>query len=85
MCLREAEGQHGVRVINIAPGYVRTNIHKGMAISFEEYCRRLGNPDFMTPEELDDIIYYCYQLPAHLCVRELVVTPTRTVFQDRKQ
>ena len=79
-CLREAEGKHGVRVINIAPGYVRTNIHTRMGISFEEYCQRLGNPDFMTPEELADIIYYCYQLPPHICIRELVVTPTRTAF-----
>jgi NAD(P)-dependent dehydrogenase (short-subunit alcohol dehydrogenase family) len=28
--LREAEGKNGVRAINVAPGYVRTNIHAGM-------------------------------------------------------
>lgn len=78
--LREAEGKHGVRVMNIAPGYVKTNIHQGMGITFEEYCRRLGNPDFMTADELAAIILYCYQLPAHLCVRDLVVAPTRTTF-----
>jgi NADP-dependent 3-hydroxy acid dehydrogenase YdfG len=78
--LREAEGKNGVRVINIAPGYVKTNIHKGMGITFEEYCRALGNPDFMTAGELAEIILYCYRLPAHLCIRDLVVTPTRTTF-----
>jgi NADP-dependent 3-hydroxy acid dehydrogenase YdfG len=78
--LREAEGKNGVRVVNIAPGYVKTNIHRGMGITFEEYCRRLGNPDFMTADELSEIIHYCYRLPAHLCVRELVVAPTRTTF-----
>jgi NADP-dependent 3-hydroxy acid dehydrogenase YdfG len=78
--LREAEGKNGVRVINVAPGYVRTNIHRGMGITFEQYCQVLGNPDFMTADELAGIIYYCYQLPAHLCVRELVVAPTRTGF-----
>jgi NADP-dependent 3-hydroxy acid dehydrogenase YdfG len=78
--LREAEGKHGVRVINVAPGYVKTRIHRGMGITFEEYCQALGNPDFMTADELAGIIYYCYQLPAHLCVRDLAVAPTRTGF-----
>lgn len=78
--LREAEGRNGVRVINVAPGYVRTNIHRGMGVSFEEYSRALGDPDFMTADELAGIIYYCYQLPAHLCVRELVIAPTRSAF-----
>lgn len=78
--LREAVAQSGVRVINVAPGYVRTNIHAGMGISFEEYRQALGNPDFMSAEELAEILYWCWQLPPHLCVRDLVITPTRTTF-----
>src|SRR4029077_7322245 len=78
--VREAEGKNGVRVINIAPGYVRTNIHAGMGISFEEYKRVLGNPDFLSAEELAEIVLYCWKLPAHICVRDIVVTPTRTTF-----
>ncbi len=78
--VREAEGKNGVRVINIAPGYVRTNIHAGMGISFEEYKRMLGNPDFLSAEELADIVLYCWKLPAHICIRDIVVTPTRTTF-----
>ena len=78
--LQEAEGKNGVRVINIAPGYVKTNIHAGMGISFEEYKRILGNPDFLSAEELADIVLYCWKLPAHICVRDIVVTPTRTTF-----
>jgi NADP-dependent 3-hydroxy acid dehydrogenase YdfG len=78
--LREAEGKNGVRVINVAPGYVKTNIHRGMGVTFEQYCESLGNPDFMTADELAGMIYYCYQLPAHLCVRDLAVAPTRSAF-----
>ncbi len=78
--LREAAGSAGVRVINIAPGYVRTHIHQNMGISFEKYEEMLGYPDFMTADELADIIRYCYELPAHLCIRDLVVAPTRTLF-----
>jgi NADP-dependent 3-hydroxy acid dehydrogenase YdfG len=78
--LREAEGKNGVRVINVAPGYVRTNIHAGMGITFDEYRAALGNPDFMSAEELADIVLYCFKLPAHICIRDIVVTPTRTTF-----
>jgi NADP-dependent 3-hydroxy acid dehydrogenase YdfG len=78
--VREAEGKNGVRVINVAPGYVKTNIHAGMGISFEEYKHILGNPDFLSAEELADIVLYCWKLPAHICIRDVVVTPTRTTF-----
>ena len=35
--LRLAHGTQGLRVINVAPGYVRTRIHDQMGISFDEY------------------------------------------------
>ena|SRR5258708_468533 len=78
--LREAEGMNGVRVVNVAPGYIRTDIHKGMGISFEQYRELLGNPDFLSAEELADIVLYCWKLPPHICIRDIVVTPTRTTF-----
>src|SRR5207244_3708484 len=34
--LREAEANNGIRVINIAPGYIRPTIHAGMHISIDE-------------------------------------------------
>jgi NADP-dependent 3-hydroxy acid dehydrogenase YdfG len=78
--LREAEGRNGVRVINVAPGYVKTNIHQTMGITFEEYCAALGNPDFMTADELAGIVLFCWKLPPSICVRDIVVAPTRTSF-----
>ena len=78
--LREAEGKNGVRVINVAPGYVRTDIHKRMGITFEQYREMLGNPDFLSAEELANIVLYCWKLPPHICIRDIVVTPTRTTF-----
>jgi NADP-dependent 3-hydroxy acid dehydrogenase YdfG len=78
--LREAEGKNGIRVINIAPGYIRTNIHSGMHISFEEYRARLGNPDLMTAEALAEIVLFCWKQPPSICIRDLVVAPTRTSF-----
>jgi NADP-dependent 3-hydroxy acid dehydrogenase YdfG len=78
--LEQAEGKNGVRVINVAPGYIRTNIHAGMGITFEQYREGLGNPDFMTAEELADILLYCWKLPPHICIRDISITPTRTTF-----
>ena len=78
--LREAEAKNGIRVINIAPGYIRTNIHAGMHISFDEYRARLGDPDFMSAEELADIVMFCWKQPQSICIRDLVVAPTRTTF-----
>jgi NADP-dependent 3-hydroxy acid dehydrogenase YdfG len=78
--LREAVGMDSVRVVNVAPAYVKTNIHQGMGISFEEYCRLLGNPDFMTAEELAEIVLWCWKLPPTICIRDIVVAPTRSGF-----
>jgi len=78
--LREAVGMQGVRVINVAPAYIKTNIHQGMGVSFEEYCRLLGNPDFLSAEELAEVVLYCWKLPASICIRDIVVAPTRSGF-----
>ena len=78
--LREAEGRNGVRVINVAPGYIRTNIHKTMGISFDEYRQALGNPDFLSAEEVAEVILFCWKPPQRICIRDIVVTPTRSSF-----
>ena len=78
--LQQAEAKNNVRVINIAPGFVKTNIHAGMGISFEEYCRRAGNPDFIAPERIADIILFCYKQPQSICIRDLVVMPTTSAY-----
>jgi hypothetical protein len=46
-----------------------------MGISFEEYCKRLGNPDFITADELAEFILFCW-LPLRVRVRDIVVMPT---------
>jgi NADP-dependent 3-hydroxy acid dehydrogenase YdfG len=74
--LQQAEAKNNIRIINIAPGLVKTNSHQTMGISFEEYCKMLGNPDFITPERIAEIILFCYKLPQSICIRDLVVMPT---------
>ncbi|MFD7444502.1 SDR family oxidoreductase [Streptomyces sp. NPDC059909] len=78
--LQKGEAKSNIRVINVAPGFVRTNIHAEMGISFEEYVERLGHPDFITAEELADIILFCWKQPQRICVRDIVVMPTSSDF-----
>jgi NADP-dependent 3-hydroxy acid dehydrogenase YdfG len=78
--LQKGEAENNIRVINVAPGFVKTNIHAEMGISFEEYCKRLGNPQFIAAEELADIILFCWNLPQRVCVRDIVVMPTTSSF-----
>ena len=78
--LQKGEAANNVRVINIAPGFVRTCIHVDMGISFEAYCKQLGNPDFISAEELADSILFCWKLPQRICIRDIVVMPTTSSF-----
>lgn len=78
--LQMAEAGNNVRVINIAPGLIKTDIHQKMGISFEEYSRNLGNPTFIQPEELADIIMFCWKLPQHICIRDIAIMPTDCAF-----
>lgn len=78
--LQMAEASNNVRVMNVAPGLIKTNIHKSMGMSFKEYCEKLGNPTFIEPEELADIILYCWKLPQRICIRDIVVMPTDCAF-----
>jgi NADP-dependent 3-hydroxy acid dehydrogenase YdfG len=78
--LQKAEAANNIRVINVAPGFVQTGIHVEMSISFEAYCKQLGNPDFISAEELADIILFCWKQPQRICVRDIVVMPTTSSF-----
>jgi NADP-dependent 3-hydroxy acid dehydrogenase YdfG len=78
--LQQAEAKNNIRVINVAPGFVKTDIHKGMGISFDEYCHLTGNPDFIAPQQIADIVLFCYKLPQAICIRDIVVMPTTSAY-----
>lgn len=80
LSLQKGQAANNIRVMNIAPGLVKSDIHAEMGISFEEYSQRLGNPNFIDVDTFADIVFYCWQLPATVCVRDLVVMPTDCSF-----
>src|SRR5438128_1225078 len=51
-----------------------TPVGIAVGISFETYCERLGNPDFISADELAEIILFCWKQPQRICVRDIVVT-----------
>jgi len=78
--LQKGQASNNIRVVNIAPGLIKTNIHADMGISFEEYCRILGDPTFISAGELADIVMFCWRQPQHICIRDIVVMPTTSDF-----
>jgi len=78
--LQKSQAANNIRVITVAPGLVRTSIHADMGISFAEYCQLLGNPDFISADELAEIIMHCWRLPQRICIRDIVVMPTSSIF-----
>jgi NADP-dependent 3-hydroxy acid dehydrogenase YdfG len=61
-------------------GRALSDIHEQMGISFEEYCRVTGYPDFISPEELAEVVMFCWKQPQKICIRDIVVMPTNSAF-----
>jgi len=78
--LQQSQAENCVRFVNIAPGLVRTGIHVHMGISFEDYSNQLGNPEFIAPEQIADIVLFCYKQPQAICIRDIVVMPTNSAY-----
>jgi NADP-dependent 3-hydroxy acid dehydrogenase YdfG len=66
------EGRHGIRACALCPAEVATPILKSRPVppSAEDMARMLQ------PVDLGGVIRYLAELPAHVCVNELVISPT---------
>lgn len=66
------EGMHGIRGCVIYPGEVATPILKSRPVPpAQEDMERM-----LKPEDLGRTIRFVAELPAHVCLNELVITPT---------
>lgn len=70
--------KHNIKVTNIAPGMADTEFSivrfKGDQEKADAVYKGI---DALTADDIADVIYYCATLPAHVCINELVITPTQ--------
>jgi NAD(P)-dependent dehydrogenase (short-subunit alcohol dehydrogenase family) len=66
------EGRHGIRACALCPAEVATPILKSRPVppSEEDMARMLQ------PADLGTVVRFLAELPAHVCVNELVISPT---------
>lgn len=70
-------------MINIAPGVVETELlhhstDKEIVDNYRAWKSQMGQP--LTSEDTARCILFAYQQPQRMCIREIVLCPTR---QDR--
>lgn len=70
--------KHNIKVTNIAPGMAETEFSlvrfKGDKDKSDAVYKGI---EALTGEDVADIVWYCATLPEHVCINELVVTPTQ--------
>lgn len=80
--IREEVASHNVRLINIAPGNVKTEIlEKAVAPEMKK-----TNPFFdrkpdenLEPDDIAKTILFAYELPQNVCMREILICPTAQI------
>jgi NADP-dependent 3-hydroxy acid dehydrogenase YdfG len=78
--LRQEALHVGVRVTTVAPGFVATelqghNVNPVVRQAMERSREQIG--EVLEPEDIADAIAFAVAQPAHVCVNELLVRPTR--------
>jgi 3-hydroxy acid dehydrogenase / malonic semialdehyde reductase len=67
-----------IKVTHIAPGMAETEFS---LVRFRGDEAKAGAVykgfDALTAEDIADVVYYCATLPAHVCINDLVITPTQ--------
>jgi 3-hydroxy acid dehydrogenase/malonic semialdehyde reductase len=70
--------KNNIKVTHIAPGMAETEFSLVRFKGDEEKAKvpYIGI-DALTADDIADAIYYCATLPAHVCISDLVITPTQ--------
>ena len=70
--------KHNIKVTQIAPGMAETEFSLVRFHGDEARASAVYNGiDALTACDIADAIYYCATLPAHVCINDLVITPTQ--------
>ncbi|CAF0834976.1 unnamed protein product [Rotaria sordida] len=78
--IREEVSQYDVRLVNIAPGVVETELlshstDKKIVDDYKTWKSHMGQP--MESEDIARCIMFAYGQPQRICIREILVCPTR--------
>jgi NADP-dependent 3-hydroxy acid dehydrogenase YdfG len=79
---------YGIRVTQVCPGAVETEFS---VVRFKGDQNRADSVyngfQPLTPDDVADTIFYCVNLPKHVCINDLVIMPTAqasaTVFNKK--
>jgi len=70
--------KNNIKVTHIAPGMAETEFAMVRFNGDEEKAKSVYKGiDALTADDIADTIYYCATLPAHVCINDLVITPTQ--------
>ena len=70
--------KNNIKVTHIAPGMAETEFSLVRFLGDEEKANTVYKGiDALTAGDIADAIYYCATLPAHVCINDLVITPTQ--------
>jgi 3-hydroxy acid dehydrogenase / malonic semialdehyde reductase len=68
--------KNNIKVTHIAPGMAETEFS---IVRFKGNEEKAGavykGIDALTADDIADVIYYCANLPSHVCINDLVITP----------
>jgi hypothetical protein len=69
--------KHGIKVTNIAPGMVETEFSLVRFSGDRERAETVYKGiRALRGEDVAEVIFYCTSLPSHVCINDLVITPT---------
>jgi 3-hydroxy acid dehydrogenase / malonic semialdehyde reductase len=81
--------KHNIKVTNIAPGMAETEFSLVRFKGDEERAKAVYKGfDAMSGKDIADAIFYCANMPPHVCINDLVITPTQqanVVYNNRRQ
>lgn len=70
--------KNNIKVTNIAPGMADTEFSNVRFKGDDERARSVYKGiDALTGDDVANVIYFCATLPVHVCINDLVITPTQ--------
>jgi NADP-dependent 3-hydroxy acid dehydrogenase YdfG len=80
--------KHNIKVTNIAPGMAETEFSLVRFKGDKERAKKIyTGMDAMTGDDIAEAIFYCASMPPHVCINDLVITPTQqasVIYNNRR-